>query len=88
MKSYTALTQNMFRHLARGEEVQYHNFQVKSVDDSANVVFVKLLCLTDVRTKKQHAQKKGGEETRHEYWDLWCGLMGHLKANTKLAELF
>jgi len=33
MKTYTALTQNMFRHLARGEEVQYNAFQVKSVED-------------------------------------------------------
>lgn len=33
MKNYTALTQNMFRHLARGEEVQYGSFRVKTVDD-------------------------------------------------------
>ena len=33
VKSYTALTHNMFKHLARGEEVQYGAFQVKTVDD-------------------------------------------------------
>ena len=32
MKKYTALTQNMFRHLARGEEVQYRAFRVRTVD--------------------------------------------------------
>lgn len=32
MKKYTVLTQNMFRHLARGEEVQYQAFRVKSTD--------------------------------------------------------
>ena len=31
VKSYTALTQNMFKHLARGEEVQYGAFRVKTV---------------------------------------------------------
>lgn len=31
MKKYTALTQNMFRHLARGEEVQYGTFQIRIV---------------------------------------------------------
>ena len=29
MKKYTALTQNLFRHLARGEEVQYGTFQIR-----------------------------------------------------------
>ena len=33
MKQYTALTQNMFRHLSRGEEVQYNAFQVKCVEE-------------------------------------------------------
>jgi hypothetical protein len=33
MKKYTALTQNMFRHLARGEEVQYGTFQIRIVED-------------------------------------------------------
>jgi hypothetical protein len=33
MKKYTALTQNMFRHLARGEEVQYQAFLVKTEAD-------------------------------------------------------
>lgn len=33
MKKYTALTQNMFRHLARGEEVQYQAFRVKTSDE-------------------------------------------------------
>ena len=33
MKKYTALTQNMFRHLARGEEVQYGSFQVRIVEE-------------------------------------------------------
>ena len=33
MKKYTALTQNMFRHLARGEEVQYGTFQIRTVED-------------------------------------------------------
>src|SRR5438093_13008701 len=34
VKSYTALTQNMFKHLARGEEVQYGAFRVNTVDDT------------------------------------------------------
>jgi hypothetical protein len=38
MKKYTALTQNMFRHLARGEEVQYNAFQDKSVEDKLIVL--------------------------------------------------
>ena len=33
MKKYTALTQNMFRHLARGEEVQYGTFQIRIVEE-------------------------------------------------------
>ncbi len=32
MKKYTALTQNMFRHLARGEEVQYQALRVKTME--------------------------------------------------------
>lgn len=32
MKKYTALTQNMFRHLARGEEVQYGAFRIKTAE--------------------------------------------------------
>ena len=37
MKKYTDLTQNMFRHLARGEEVQYRAFQVKTTEDKVIV---------------------------------------------------
>ena len=33
MKKYTALTQNMFRHLARGEEVQYGAFRIKTAEE-------------------------------------------------------
>ncbi len=33
MKKYTALTQNMFRHLARGEEVQYGTFHIRIVEE-------------------------------------------------------
>lgn len=33
MKKYTALTQNLFRHLARGEEVQYGSFQIRIVEE-------------------------------------------------------
>lgn len=33
VKQYTALTQNMFKHLAQGEEVQYGAFRVKTLDD-------------------------------------------------------
>ena len=37
MKKYTALTQNMFRHLARGEEVQYQALRVKTAEDKVVV---------------------------------------------------
>ncbi len=37
MKKYTAITQNMFRHLARGEEIQYGAFLVKKVDEKVIV---------------------------------------------------
>ena len=39
VKSYTALTQNMFKHLARGEEVQYGAFRVKTGDGKIIVRF-------------------------------------------------
>lgn len=58
MKSYTALTQNMFRHLARGEEVQYHNFQVKSVEEKL-VVRAKM---QDGREMELHFKRRSGKD--------------------------
>ncbi len=58
MKKYTALTQNMFRHLARGEEVQYQSFQVKSVEDKL-VVRGKL---RDGREVELHFRRRSGKE--------------------------
>ena len=58
MKKYTALTQNMFRHLARGEEVQYRTFQVKSVQDK---LIVRGL-LQDGREMELHYRRQPGKE--------------------------
>ena len=58
MKQYTALTQNMFRHLARGEEVQYQSFQVKSVED-------KLIVRGQTRDGREvelHFKRKAGKD--------------------------
>lgn len=58
MKSYTALTQNMFKHLARGEEVQYGAFRVKAVDDKIVVRGV----LQDGREVELHYRLRQGRE--------------------------
>lgn len=58
MKSYTALTQNMFRHLARGEEVQYLNFQVKSVEEKLVVRGQ----LKDGREVELHFKRRPGKD--------------------------
>ena len=58
MKKYTALTQNMFRHLARGEEVQYRAFQIKSVDDKLVVRGE----LQDGREVELHYRRRPGKE--------------------------
>ena len=59
MKKYTALTQNMFRHLARGEEVQYFNFQVKSVEEKLVVRGT----LQDGREMELHYKRRPGKES-------------------------
>lgn len=58
MKSYTALTQNMFKHLARGEEVQYKAFQVKTVDEKIIVRGT----LQDGREVELHYRLRQGKE--------------------------
>lgn len=58
MKRYTALTQNMFRHLARGEEVQYRAFQVKSVEDKLIVRGE----LQDGREMELHFRRRPGKD--------------------------
>jgi len=58
VKRYTALTQNMFRHLARGEEVQYNAFQVKSVDDKLIVRGQ----YQDGREVEMHFRRRPGKE--------------------------
>ena len=58
VKSYTALTQNMFKHLARGEEVQYGAFRVKTVDDKIVVRGV----LQDGREMELHYRLRQGKE--------------------------
>ncbi len=58
VKSYTALTQNMFKHLARGEEVQYGTFRVKTVDDKIVVRGV----LQDGREMELHYRLRQGKE--------------------------
>src|SRR6266436_2397037 len=55
VKSYTALTQNMFKHLAHGEEVQYGTFRVKTVDDKIIVRGV----FQDGREKEWRAWRSG-----------------------------
>ena len=59
MKQYTALTQNMFRHLSRGEEIQYLSFQVKSIDEKL-VVRGKA---QDGREVELHFRRKPGKES-------------------------
>ncbi|ETX05118.1 MAG: hypothetical protein ETSY2_24910 [Candidatus Entotheonella gemina] len=58
MKKYTALTQNMFRHLARGEEVQYNAFQVKSVEDK----FIVRGQYQDGREVEMHFRRRPGKD--------------------------
>ena len=58
MKRYTALTQNMFKHLARGEEVQYRSFQVKSIEDKLVVRGM----LQDGRAVELHFRRRPGKE--------------------------
>lgn len=58
VKHYTALTQNMFRHLARGEEVQYQSFRVKSSDGKLIVRGA----LKDGREMELHYRAKPGKE--------------------------
>jgi hypothetical protein len=58
MKGYTALTQNMFRHLARGEEVQYGTFRVKTVDEK---IIVRGM-LKDGREVELHYRVRAGKE--------------------------
>ena len=58
VKSYTALTQNMFKHLARGEEVQYGAFRVKTGDNKIIVRGV----LQDGREMELHYRLRQGKE--------------------------
>ena len=58
VKSYTALTQNMFKHLARGEEVQYGAFRVKTVDGKIIVRGA----LQDGREMELHYRLRPGKE--------------------------
>ena len=58
VKSYTALTQNMFKHLAQGEEVQYGAFRVKTVDNKIVVHGV----LQDGREMELHYRLRQGKE--------------------------
>ncbi|MEE8304926.1 MAG: hypothetical protein V3S24_21105 [Candidatus Tectomicrobia bacterium] len=58
MKRYTALTQNMFRHLARGEEVQYQSFRVKSTEGK----LVVRGALQDGREVELHYRVRPGKE--------------------------
>jgi hypothetical protein len=58
VKSYTALTQNMFKHLAHGEEVQYGTFRVKTVDGKIIVRGV----LQDGREMELHYRLRQGKE--------------------------
>ena len=58
VKSYTALTQNMFKHLSHGEEVQYGTFRVKTVDDKIIVRGV----FQDGREMEWHYRLRQGKE--------------------------
>ncbi len=58
MKKYTALTQNMFRHLARGEEVEYQSFRVKTSDGKLVVRGT----LKDGREVELHYRLRPGKE--------------------------
>jgi hypothetical protein len=58
MNKYTALTQNMFRHLARGEEVQYQAFRVKATDEKLVVRGM----LQDGREVELHYRLRPGKE--------------------------
>src|SRR5437899_10786319 len=58
VKSYTVLTQNMFKHLARGEEVQYGAFRVKTIDRKTIVRGV----VQDGREMELHYRLRQGKE--------------------------
>lgn len=58
MNKYTALTQNMFRHLARGEEVQYQTFRVKVTEEKLVVRGM----LQDGREVELHYRVRPGKE--------------------------
>lgn len=58
VKKYTALTQNMFRHLARGEEVQYGTFRVKATDEKLVVRGV----MKDGQEVELHYRVRPGKE--------------------------
>ena len=58
MKKYTALTQNMFRHLARGEEVQYGAFRIKTAEEKIIVRGV----VKDGHEMELHYRLKQGNE--------------------------
>jgi hypothetical protein len=58
MKKYTVLTQNMFRHLARGEEVEYQAFRVKTTDGK----LVIRGALPDGREMELHYRLRPGKE--------------------------
>lgn len=58
MKKYTAVTQNMLRHLARGEEVEYRSLRVKAVDDKLVVRGV----LPDGREMELHYRLRRGKD--------------------------
>ena len=59
MKHYTALTQNMFKHLAQGEEVQYGAFRVKTLDDKIIVRGV----FKDGREAEFHYRLRQGKDS-------------------------
>lgn len=58
MKKYTALTLNMFRHLARGEEVQYGAFRIKIVDEKIIVRGI----FRDGQETEFHYRRRPGSE--------------------------
>lgn len=58
MKKYTALTQNLFRHLARGEEVQYGTFQIRVVGEKIVVRGIG----KDGRQLELHYRRRPGSE--------------------------
>lgn len=59
VKHYTALTQNMFKHLAQGEEVQYGAFRVKTQEDKIIVRGV----FKDGREAEFHYRLRHGKDS-------------------------